>query len=125
MSEIRTNRDGEQLSNVPRVTPTVDIFENDQEVRLYADLPGVHADALELHLDGHTLSIRAPRPASDEAGRRVAGRPRPAIEYRRSFRLPRTLDTGRISADLSAGVLTVTLPKADEVRPRAIPVNAG
>ena len=114
--------------NAPQdfVVPPVDVFENENAITLLADLPGVPRDQLNLRVDGDTLVI--------EATATSTGTP-PEMElaygelqcpaYRRQFTLSRELDAARIEAQLRDGVLRLTIPKAEEARPRRIQVQAG
>lgn len=102
----------ETRERVVRVSPPVDIFENDEELLLVADLPGLSRDAIELDVDAGTLSLTASQP---ELGR----------VFRRAFALPDTVDPAGVEASFERGVLTVHLRKREDVRPRRIPIAAG
>jgi len=95
------------------MNPTVDIFESDDELLLALDLPGVKRDALDVRLDRGVLTIVGARATGDESQ-----------EYRRSFNIPDTIDASAIGAELTAGVLTVHLPKATHLKPRQIAVQS-
>jgi len=103
------------------VTPAVDIYENDTEVLLVADLPGVKPENLNLRVDNGELNIEATR--TYEKNGTTTGEE--SFEYLRSFRVPKTIDAEKIGADLKNGVLKVHLPKMEQVRPRKISVKAG
>jgi HSP20 family protein len=113
----------EQVEARPTITPRVDIVENDAEMLLLADLPGVTEQGLTVHLDDGELSISG-RWSEEPAGA-VLAREFQATDYARSFILPAGIDATRISAELKAGVLRLHLPKSDAVRPRRIEVKAG
>ncbi len=93
------------------LAPPVDVFENEQEILIVADLPGVTADRLEVALDGSELSFE---------GRREG---KLAARLKRTFAVPPSIDPERIEARLAEGVLTLRLGKRDEVRPRRIEVK--
>lgn len=97
-----------------RVTPPVDIFENDKEVLLVADMPGVASDAVSVELESNELRIRGEVPGS-------SGTP---YVYRRAFQVGPGIDPSKISAELKHGVLTVTAKKSDALKPRQIKVKA-
>jgi HSP20 family molecular chaperone IbpA len=95
------------------LTPPVDIYENDQELLLVADLPGVQADGLEVKLDPPSLRIEG-RPAHDGGDARLT----------REFRITEAIDPDGISAELRNGVLKVHLKKSQALRPRKVEVRA-
>lgn len=97
----------------PRValTPPVDIFENEEELLVVADLPGVGRDAIELRVDRGTLSLEA----VDDARHRV---------YRRAFTLPDAIDPAGVRAVMKNGVLTVHLRKREDMKPRRVEVRS-
>jgi HSP20 family protein len=108
------------------VVPPVDVFENENAITLLADLPGVPKDQLNLRVDGETLVIEATATGSSapQDMELVYGELQCA-SYRRQFTLSRELDASRIEAQLRDGVLRLTIPKAEEARPRRIEVQAG
>jgi HSP20 family protein len=114
-----------QAPAAPHVVPPVDIFEDGNGITLLADLPGVSRDRLGVRVDGSNLSIEG---TADVAGPRemelVYGEAPPPV-YRREFSLSRELDASRIEAQLKDGVLRLTIPKAEEARPRRIEVQVG
>ena len=109
----------------PHVVPAVDVFEDDNGITLLADLPGVPREGLNVRVDGDSLQIEGTASAfGPENLELVYGEARVPV-YRRRFTLSRELDTSRIDAQLKDGVLRLTLPKAEEARPRRIEVRAG
>ena len=113
----------EQVQERPWVTPRVDIYENDNELLLLADVPGVAKDGLMINLDKEQLTIEGhlEEASPDEA----LGREFTSFDYRRSFAVPVGIDAGKISADLKDGVLSLHLPKSEALKPRQIEVKAG
>jgi len=107
----------------PHAVPPVDVFEDENCITLLADLPGVSREGLAVRVDGDTLFIEGtvnnPGPAEMELVYGEAQFP----AYRRQFALSRELDTTRIEAQLRDGVLRLTIPKAEEARPRRIQVT--
>jgi HSP20 family protein len=105
-------------------TPRVDIFETDDELTLFADLPGVSAGDLDLRYENGELFVQGKvRP-------RHAGNQRWLDEYEvgdfyRSFTIGESIDSGRIAAECKNGVLTVHLPKVEHARPKQISVRGG
>jgi len=100
-----------------------DIWEQTQAYHLELDLPGVPAQALELVVDGRLLTLRAERSRPEREGLRQGGRAHGRIE--RCFELPAGVDTSGIDAELSDGVLHLTIPKRAEAQPRTIAVRSG
>ncbi len=105
--------------------PAVDIFENGESIRLFADLPGVSEESLNLEVDDRTLTIQGDIALEMPEGMRSLHADVRSRCYRRAFTLSNELDTARIEASLKDGLLTVTLPKREEVRPRKIEITAG
>jgi HSP20 family protein len=106
------------------VFPLMNITEDKNNYYVRAELPGLKADDLELSVTGDTLSISGERriPAEDEKAQ-YHRREREAGRFSRIVSLPAQLDTGRVEASCTDGVLSVTLPKAEEAKPRQIAVK--
>ena len=107
------------------VVPPVDVFETESSITLLADLPGVPRDGLNLRVDGETLVLEATAAAIGPDGMELVYGEAQCPAYRRHFTLSRELDTSRIEAQLRDGVLRLTIPKAEEARPRRIEVQVG
>jgi HSP20 family molecular chaperone IbpA len=109
----------------PAMAPRVDVLEDASGITVLADLPGVSRDALEINVEGDSLTIEgqvsAATPEAMEATYAEIRVPR----YRRSFTLSRELDTGRIEAQLKDGVLRLRIPKQEQAQPRRISIKAG
>lgn len=112
----------EQTKPERHVAPFVDIFENNDEILLIADMPGVTKEALQLRIDKDVLSLEGSKSADGDKLLRCEIVP---CTYARSFTLPPTVDGEKISASLEHGVLRVHLPKRESVKPRQIQVTAG
>ena len=99
----------EQQSETPKtlVHPLVDVYENDDEFLLVADLPGVTRDALDITVNGDTIELKAETDS---------------LEYRRSFALGDDIDLDAVEAKLELGELKVHLPKRSETKVRKIAV---
>jgi HSP20 family protein len=105
----------------PTLIPPVDVYENDAELLLIADLPGVPRDAVELNLEEGALTLSARRRGRPDGA--VLGDELGDGDFLRSFRLPRGLDLEQVKAELDHGTLTIRLPKAKEFRPRQIAIT--
>jgi len=103
-------------------TPEVNIFETKEGYVLEAEMPGVNKDGLEITLEGNEITIVGRR-ASEVVNGEPLFRERSLTGFRRVFELDPAIDTGKISARMHQGVLTLTLPKSEEVKPRKITVG--
>jgi len=105
--------------------PAVDVIEDAGGITLLADLPGVPKDALDIRVDGDTLTLEAqislPLPEGMAPHHVEVELPR----YRRRFSLSKELDAEHITAELAHGVLTLRIPKAEHAQPRKIAVAVG
>lgn len=112
-----TSLDQPEPANVMTMTPPVDIYENQDEILLVADFPGVPTDALSIRLDRSELVIEgAQRPSDDEA-------PGQVLAFARTFRVPNTVDPNGVRAELSQGVLRLHLAKSEAAKPKRIQVR--
>lgn len=102
--------------------PPVDIYENCHGITLSANLPGVSEEGLSLEVDGETLTLQGDILIDMPQNMESLHADIHSTRYRRAFTLSNELDTGNISAALKDGVLTVSIPKREEVRPRKIEV---
>jgi HSP20 family protein len=104
--------------------PAVDIVENDKELILSADLPGVKMENIEVKLEDGTLTLSGARRFEGEEKKDGYHRiERSYGSFRRAFALPDSVDPEHVSAKLENGVLRVTLPKKELAQPRTIKVS--
>lgn len=104
--------------------PPVDIFEQADGIRIFAEVPGVKPDQVSIAVEGNTLTIRGTKEqVAEERTERVHRYERAYGAFERTFTLPATVDAAAITATYENGVLTVTLPKAEKAKPRQIPVE--
>ena len=104
--------------------PRVDIEETDEAIVLHADLPGLSKDDIGITVEDNTLTIRGER--KRDARGESSGYHRVERSYgvfRRSFRLPANVLSEQVEAAYRDGVLQVTVPKAEEVKPRQIQIK--
>ncbi len=107
----------------PAMTPRVDVLEDGTGITLIADLPGVSREALDIHVEGDSLTIEGQvSPATPEAMEATYAEVR-VPRYRRMFTLSRELDGGRIEAQLKDGVLRLRIPKQEHAQPRRVQVK--
>ncbi len=107
--------------NRTMVSPSVDIFEDNNMLTLVADLPGVTRDNMELGIDKNILTIQG------QVSRVAEGNPLYRefgdMGYHRRFNLPDNLELDQTRAELKDGVLTLSFPKAAAAKPRRIEVT--
>jgi HSP20 family molecular chaperone IbpA len=107
----------------PVATPEIDIYENDNEILLVADLPGVSSDNLKVNVDNGELILEAQR-SLPTSGTLLGNEFRDCDFYRR-FAVPPGIDGTKVTAELRNGVLQLHLPKSEALKPRQINVRAG
>ena len=123
MSENTVSRPTEDSRNEAALLPPVDVIEDADGITLYADLPGVPKDKLNLHVEADTLTIEGEvsldLPEGMEPSHTEVDLPR----YRRVFTLSRELDASKVSAGLKDGVLSLRIPRAEHAQPRRIEIR--
>lgn len=107
------------------VYPALNIYEEADRLLITAELPGVKTSDLELSIEGETLTIQGKRDRRPtEAGASYHRREIESGSFSRAIALPIKVDTERVGARLTNGILTITLMKASAVTPRQIKVTA-
>jgi HSP20 family protein len=102
-------------------TPVVDIFEELEQVRIVAEIPGVKPDAVKILVEGNVLTIQGTKEqVAEEKAEKVHRYERTYGAFERSFTLPTTVDPEHIKATYEVGVLTVILPKIEKAKPREV-----
>lgn len=105
--------------------PSVDIFENDNEVVVKAELPGMDAKDIEVRLENNVLMLKGERHFEKEAKEENYHRiEREYGTFSRSFALPTAVNGDKVTAEYKDGVLKITLPKKEEIKPKPIKINA-
>jgi len=107
----------------PALLPPVDVVEDSTGITLYADLPGVPRDKLNLKVEGDQLNLEAEMVLPVPQGMSSSHAEVQLSRYRRAFTLSKELDADKVSAELSQGVLRVRIPKAEHAQPRKIAVQ--
>jgi HSP20 family protein len=103
--------------------PAVDIFESGDDLVIRAEIPGVDKDDVDISVRNNSLTLRGERKRDQEINDDNAYRlERSYGNFVRSFSLPRTVDSSRISAKYRNGVLDIILPKAEEAKPKKIEI---
>ena len=115
---------GEMARDVTTYVPRVDILENDNEIVLYADMPGVEKDNLDVHFEDRQLTIHG-KVELRQSDLNFVGGEYGIGDFYRTFAIGEAIDAEKISAEIKHGVLTLYLPKAASAKPRKIAVKAG
>ena len=115
MSEPRTSRPW---------SPPVDIMETENELTVKADLPDVRLTDIDVRVENQTLSIKGERRFEENStGKGYHRIERSYGRFTRSFAVPNSVDTEKVSADYKDGVLTVSLPKKEAAKARQVKVE--
>jgi HSP20 family protein len=113
------NTNGGRMMAMP-----MDAYRKDDSFLIRLDLPGVHADSIDLTVEEHVLTIKAERPVPPRSdGIESVIAERPYGTFTRQVFLGTNLDTENIRADYEAGVLTLAIPVAEQAKPRRIEVS--
>lgn len=111
----------EKTREMYEATPAVDIYENEDEILLHADMPGVVKEDISVDIDNGTLSISGVRRVETKGA--VTYEEFSDVEYVRSFSVPQTIDVENVEAELKNGVLRLHLPKSEMAKPRQIEIK--
>jgi HSP20 family protein len=114
------------ISGGDTITPPVDVHETSDEIVVTAALPGMKAEDVEITMTGQTLTFRGEFKADEQINReQYLYRERRFGSFSRTVQLPVRVQGDRADATFTDGVLTLRIPKAEEVKPRQIRINAG
>jgi HSP20 family protein len=106
-------------------SPAIDMYQTDDEVVVKAALPGFKADEVQINVTGDVLTIRGEMKQEEEKKDRAWHiREQRWGSFERSVALPTAVTSDKANADFENGILTITLPKAEEVKPKTITVKA-
>lgn len=112
----------ESTRNVRQAAPLVDIYENENEILLHAEMPGVQKDDISINIDNGRLTVSGVRTLEkvgaaewEEFG---------DVEYQRAFSVPQTIDVNKVNAELKDGILALHLPKSEAAKPKTIEIKA-
>lgn len=113
-----------QAQRRPRVyAPPVDVVEDQEGLHLHVYLPGVEPEQVEVVAEEGVLSVRAERPFEKKEGATYHRLEGPYGTFARSFNIPTTFDLSRIQARFRHGVLHLSVPRAEETKPKKIQVQ--
>jgi HSP20 family molecular chaperone IbpA len=105
------------------VLPPVDVIEDATGITLYADLPGVGKEQLNLRVEADTLTIEGEVVLAAPDGLQASHAEVQVPRYRRVFSLSKELDPEKIAAELTNGVLKLRIPKAEHAQPRKVQIR--
>ena len=117
------SRQADAAHNEAALMPPVDVIEDAQGITLYADLPGVPRDKLDLHVDADTITIEGGLSLDVPEGVEVTHAEVSIPQYRRVFTLSKELDSTKVAAEFNNGVLKLRIPKAAHAQPKRIEVR--
>lgn len=121
--ETTPRTDGQQNQAERFMQPRTSVFENGDNVVLELEMPGVTRDKIDVTVEKDELTVTGWRQTEDYDKFEVLHRERVPMNFRRTFVLSDIIDTGKISAACSDGVLRLTLPKADVAKPKKITIE--
>jgi len=104
--------------------PLVDISETEDDVTVRMDVPGVDKESIDVQLTGETLAVRGERSFERHEGENVIHVERPYGQFVRSFTIGVPVQTDKVQASYRDGVLSITLPKAEQVKPRKVQIQS-
>jgi HSP20 family protein len=104
--------------------PPVDIYENENDIVLKAELPGIDPKDVEVKVEDNTLYLKGERKFEKEVKNESYHRvERSYGSFARSFSLPNSISTDKVKAEFKDGLLTLTLPKREEAKPRTVKID--
>lgn len=104
--------------------PPVDIYETDDSIVLKAELPGINPDDVEVRVEDNTLYLKGERKFEKETQQGNLHRvERSYGTFNRSFALPGSIEADKVQAKYKDGILTLTMPKREEAKPKTIKIN--
>ncbi len=112
-----------RFQNYNRVFPTLNIYEDESNYYISAELPGINKSDLKIKIDNDSLSIEGKRESKIDKNSSYYRNERWSGEFKRSISLSELVDKNKIQAELKNGVLLITLAKSEEVKPKSIEIN--
>jgi HSP20 family protein len=104
----------------------MNMYAGDDDVIITSELPGVDPSGIELTVSGDTFTIKGSREAQElKSDERWHRRERPHGSFLRTVQLPYNVDSGKVVAEFSKGVLKIVLPRAEAEKPRKIAIKTG
>ena len=104
-------------------SPALDLYQNADNVVAIVELPGMRKEGIEISLHDGTLTVSGERKSESVEGEKAERTERVTGKFRRSITLPARVETDKVNATYKDGILTVTLPKAEDAKPKQIQIN--
>jgi len=105
-------------------SPAVDIYENDHNLVLKAELPGIDPNDVEIRVEDEVLYLKGQRKFEKDVKEKNYHRIERAYgSFQRTFTLPSFVDANQVAADYKNGILTLTMPKREEAKPKTIKIQ--
>jgi HSP20 family protein len=104
-------------------SPALDLYQTNDNVVVLVELPGLRKEDIEISLHDGALTIAGERKIESASDQEIERSERYIGKFRRSIALPTRIDAGKVTASYRDGILTITLPKAEEAKPKQIQVN--
>jgi HSP20 family protein len=118
-------KDWEKAMSTTEWNPSVDIFENENEIVVKAELPGMNAKDIDVRIENNVLMLKGERRFEKETKEENYHRvEREYGSFSRSFSLPMAVREDKVTAEYKDGVLKIVLPKKEEVKPKSIKIEA-
>jgi HSP20 family protein len=119
------NRFFEGDTTRPFLRPAMDVVENEDNITVRVDLPGLSGDDVQVEMEDNVLTIRGEiGDTIEKEGERYHYRERYSGSFQRSLRLPNTIDANKVDASFDNGVLNIVLPKLPQAQPKKIDIKA-
>ncbi|MBN1635682.1 MAG: Hsp20/alpha crystallin family protein [Deltaproteobacteria bacterium] len=122
-TEVKDSSVTERSRDRKTFIPRIDVSENSNELIISADISGASEKDVNISLENNVLTIEASVPEQSVEGHTLAYSEYDVGDYHRSFTLSESIDRPKITAKMNNGVLSVVLPKAEQVKPKRIPVH--
>ena len=106
-----------------RWNPAVEVFESEGELNFSIEVPGLDKEDLKIDVENGILTISGEKKGESEDGKEYFRRERFYGTFARTFRLPNSMDTDKVSANLTNGVLKISMPRKEEAKPKQIEVK--
>jgi HSP20 family molecular chaperone IbpA len=123
MSDTTATKPAEEARDAGFLTPPVDVFEDAGGITLWADLPGVPKDKLNLEIEAETLTIAGEIALAVPEGMEATHAEVGMARYHRVFSLSKELDTEKVKAEFANGVLKLRIPKVEHAQPKKIEIR--